>query len=61
MNGTRISSTLDGRWVNTMVLIRPIFPATQAALRAEMPARILAAKKIAPKTAGDDAKFLAEP
>src|SRR3990172_7174780 len=57
MNGTRISRTLDGRWVNTMVLTSPIFPATQAALRAEMPARMLAPKKIAPSTAGCTPKF----
>ena len=31
MSGTRISSTFDGRWVKTIVLIRPIRAAIRAA------------------------------
>ena len=32
-NGTRISSTLDGRWVNTIVLTNPIRLAMRTATR----------------------------
>jgi hypothetical protein len=42
MRGTRISRIFEGMWVNTMVRINPILLATQAALRAETPARMLA-------------------
>src|SRR5882672_11074093 len=32
-NGTRISRTFDGRWVNTMVLIKPMRSAIGTAIR----------------------------
>jgi hypothetical protein len=52
MSGTNINKIFDGMCVKTMVLIKPILDATQAALRAEMPARILAPKKMLPRIAG---------
>src|ERR1035437_8868757 len=45
MNGTRISSTLEGRCVKTIVLISPIRDASHDADRALMAARMLAPKK----------------
>ena len=56
MNGTRISSTFEGRWVKTIVRIRPIRAAIRAAARAEMPASMLAAKRAAPMTPGSAPK-----
>ena len=52
MNGTRISSTFDGKCVNTIVLIRPMRAARRAADSAETAARMFAPKKIAPSSAG---------
>ena len=51
ISGTRISSTLEGMCVNTMVLSRPNFLPNHAAESAERPARILAPKKIPPSMA----------
>jgi hypothetical protein len=53
MSGTRISRTFDGRWVKTIVLIRPIRAAIRAAASADPAASRFAAKKIPPRTASD--------
>ena len=50
IRGIVISSRLDGMWVKTIVLIRPNFFARLTASRAEIPARILAPKKMLPIT-----------
>jgi hypothetical protein len=47
-----MSSTFDGMWVNTIVLISPNRAAIRAADSDETAASRLAAKKIAPRTAG---------
>ena len=47
MNGTRISSTFDGRCVNTIVRISPNRAASGPAASAETAARMLAANRIA--------------
>ena len=52
MSGTRISSTFDGRWVKTIVLISPIRAAIRAADSDETAASRFAPKKIAPRIAG---------
>ena len=52
INGTAISSRFEGMCVKTMVLIRPMRPASLAAAKAEKPARILAPKKMAPSAPG---------
>ena len=52
MNGTRISSTFDGRCVNTIVRISPNRAASGPAASAETAARMLAANRIAPSAAG---------
>jgi len=39
MSGTRISKILEGTWVRTIVLIRPILFANRTASKAEIPAR----------------------
>ncbi len=52
MIGTRISSTFDGRWVNTIVLMRPNRAAIRAADKDDTAASRFAPKKIAPRTAG---------
>src|SRR5438270_9936105 len=52
ISGTRIRRIFDGRWVNTIVLMRPNREASQDAQNALRPARILAPKKISPSVAG---------
>ena len=52
ISGTRISRTFDGRWVKTIVSMRPIRRAIRAADSDETAASRFAAKKIAPRTAG---------
>jgi hypothetical protein len=52
ISGTRSKRILEGRCVKTIVLTRPTREATQAAARAEIPARMLALKKIPPRVAG---------
>ncbi len=52
MSGIRKSSTFDGRWVKTIVLISPIRAAMRTADSDETAARRFAAKKIAPSAAG---------
>ena len=52
INGTRISSTFDGKCVKTMVRTSPKRAAKRAASSAESPASRLAPKKIAPSVAG---------
>jgi len=49
MSGTKISITLDGRWVKTMVFRRPMRRARGGAARKESALPILTPKKIAPK------------
>ena len=61
MSGTRISSTFDGRWVKTIVRIRPMRAAIRAAASAEMPASRFAPKRAAPMTAGIGAEAEVEP
>ena len=61
MSGTRISRTLDGMWVKTIVLTRPIRAAMADAASAEMPARRLAPKKIVPSVACVGAEPQVEP
>src|SRR6185436_3664647 len=51
ISGTRISSTVEGRWVATIVLIRPMRAASFEATSADSPPRIFAQKKIAPSVA----------
>jgi hypothetical protein len=52
INGTNIKRIFDGICVKTMVLINPIFDAIRAAVKAEIPARTLAPKKMLPSKAG---------
>ena len=52
MSGTRISSTFDGRWVKTIVLMSPIRAAIRAADRLETAASRFAPKKISPSNPG---------
>src|SRR3954468_3444939 len=52
IGGRRISRMFDGRWVNTIVSMRPIRRAIRAADSDDTAASRLAAKKIAPRTAG---------
>jgi len=52
ISGTRMSRTLDGRCVNTIVLISPNFEANRDATNAETPAKTFAPKKIPPSVAG---------
>ena len=52
ISGTRIKRMFDGRCVPTIVLIKPKRAARRAASSAEMPAKTLAAKKIAPSVPG---------
>ena len=52
INGTRMSRTFDGRWVTTIVRIKPMRAASRVAKRAEIPAKTFAQKKIAPSVAG---------
>ena len=61
MEGTKINRMFEGMWVNTMVRIRPNLEATQAAERAESPARILAPKKMLPRSARQDVKTDVKP
>ena len=61
MNGTRMSSTFDGRWVKTIVLTRPKRAASGAAASADSPASRLAAASRTPSTRRVDAELLAEP
>ena len=56
MSGTSMSRILDGMWVKTIVLISPIRAAIRTADSAEIPARILAPKKMLPSTAGSTPK-----
>jgi hypothetical protein len=56
MSGTNINKIFEGMCVNTMVLIKPILDATQAALRAERPARMFAPKNMLPSIAGSTLK-----
>ena len=52
MNGTRISSTFDGRCVNTIVRMSPKRAASGPAASAENAARMLAANRMPPTIAG---------
>ena len=61
MNGTRISSTFDGKWVKTIVLTRPMRLARRAADSDETAASRFAAKKIAPRDGGLHAELQMEP
>ena len=61
MSGTRISSTFDGRWVKTIVLISPIRAAIRAADSDETAASRLAPKKIAAEDGRLDAELEVEP
>ena len=61
ISGTRMSSTLDGRWVNTIVLMRPNRAAMRAADSDDTAASRFAAKKISPRTAGSDLEPRREP
>src|SRR5713226_8519405 len=56
MNGTSSSSTLDGRWVNTMGLIRPNRRARRTATRYEPADSTPVQKKIVPAVATDRSK-----
>ena len=47
-----MSRMFDGRCVPTMVLIRPKRDASRDASRAEMPAKMLAQKKMTPSVPG---------
>jgi hypothetical protein len=47
MNAARIRKIFAGRWVNTMVLMRPIRAASHEDTSCENPARIFARKKTA--------------
>jgi len=51
ISGTKISRILDGRCLNTIVRTRPICAASRDASSAEIPANILAPKKIPPSVA----------
>ena len=51
ISGTRMSSTFEGRCVNTIVFTSPILRATHAATSADTPAKRLAPKKIPPRIA----------
>ena len=53
MKGIKHNKILDGICVKTIVLINPIFAAIRTASKAEIPARILAPKKILPRTEAD--------
>ena len=46
MNGTRISRTFEGRWVNTIVRISPNRAASGPAASADSAARMLAANRM---------------
>src|ERR1700704_6091631 len=50
-NGTSMSRTLDGRWVNTIVLIKPKRSAMRTATRYENADRVPVQKNIVPATA----------
>ena len=52
MRGTSMSKTFEGMCVKTIVLSKPKRLAMRAAERAEMPARMLAAKKMVPTPRG---------
>ena len=52
ISGTRISRMFEGRWVKTIVLMRPNRAAIRAADSDDTAARRLAPKKIAPSSAG---------
>jgi hypothetical protein len=52
MRGTNINKMFEGICVYTIVLIKPILDATHAAVKAEMPARIFAPKKMLPSNPG---------
>src|SRR5258706_15203915 len=52
IRGKRISSRFEGRWVKTIVRIRPKRAASRDASKAETPAHRFAQKKIAPRDAG---------
>ena len=52
MNGTNRRKTFEGRWVNTIVLMRPIRAAIRAADSDETAAWRVAPKNTVPRTAG---------
>src|SRR5664279_6662911 len=56
MSGTKNRSTLEGKWVTTMVASSPIRRATHDAVSADSPARTFAPKKMAPSTLGETPK-----
>jgi hypothetical protein len=56
IRGTRMSSTLDGTWVHTIVRSVPKRLASYVALSAEIPASTFAPKKIPPRLAGPTPK-----
>ena len=57
MKGTSISSTLDGRWVNTIVFRRPNRFASGTAASAERPESSVVPKKIPPSVARSTPNF----
>ena len=52
-SGTSISSTLDGRWVTTIVFNNPIRVASGPTPRNDRPATTFAAKNMTARTSGD--------
>src|SRR4051794_1513627 len=56
IRGTRMRRMLEGRWVKTMVLIRPNFLARRAATNPEKPAKRLEKKKMEPMVVGERPK-----
>ena len=61
ISGTNISRILDGMWVKTIVLIRPIFLARRPASRAEIARQQVGAEEDAADKPGFDPKAHMEP
>ena len=61
ISGTRMSRTLEGRCVATIVLISPKREASRDASNAEIPAKMFAQKKIDPERGGVHAEPQEEP
>ena len=61
MNGTRISSTFEGRWVNTIVRTSPKRAASGTAASADNAARMLAPNRIAAERRRIDPEPAVEP
>ena len=56
ISGTRMSRMFEGRWVKTMVLIRPKRDAMRDARSDDIPAKIFAQKKMTPSVPGSTPK-----